>query len=73
MTATEPVLITYKKPWWKCRILWFNAIVAALVRLEASFSLLQPHITPKQYALGLLVVTLINAFLRVVTTQGLRK
>lgn len=73
MTATEPVLITYKKPWWKSKVLWFNAGVAAMAAAELSFNLLQPYLSPRLYALLLFLVIVINAGLRIVTTQGLRK
>lgn len=72
MTANDAPLITYKKPWYQSRMLWFNAIVALLIALEAGFSLLQPYMQPMMYAYILLAVTLINAVLRVITTQGLR-
>lgn len=60
------------KPWYKSKILWFNAVVAALVALEASFSILQPLIPANVYAVLSVVLTVGNAALRVITTQAIK-
>ena len=61
------------KPWYKSKTLWFNTIVAALVALEASFSILQPLVPANVYAVLSVVLTVGNAALRVITTQALIK
>lgn len=61
------------KCWWKSKTLWFNAAVAALTALEASFSLLQPVLGDKAYPVLLTVLTVGNAALRVITTQPIGK
>lgn len=58
------------KPWWKSRTLWFNALVAGLAALEASANLMQPYVPGNVYGYGLLVLTVGNAILRIITTQG---
>lgn len=59
------------KSWWRSRVLWFNALVAALAALEASAGVLQPYLPGDVYAWGLAALTIGNAVLRVVTTQPL--
>ena len=59
------------KPWWKSKTVWFNAIIAALAALEANARLIQPYIPGNVYGWGLLVLTVGNTFLRIVTTQAL--
>ena len=59
------------KPWYRSKTIWFNAIAAAFVALEAVFHLLQPLLGPVTYPVVLVVITVGNAFLRVITTQGI--
>lgn len=65
------VMITEKKPWWQSRTLWFNAAVAGLAALEASANLIQPYVPGNVYGWALLLLTVGNAMLRIVTHQGL--
>lgn len=69
----NPVIVTEKKPWWKSKTLWFNAIVGGLAALEASANMIQPYLPGNVYGYGLLLLTIGNAVLRIVTTQGLTK
>jgi hypothetical protein len=62
-----------RKRWTRSRTLRFNAIVAGLAALEASSGLLQPVLPVNVYAVGLAVLTVGNAILRLVTTQGVGK
>lgn len=64
-------LITEKKPWWHSKTLWFNALVAALAALEASASMIQPFLQGNVYGYALLILTVGNAALRIITSQGL--
>lgn len=59
-----------KKPWYKSRTLIFNAAIAALATLEASANMIQPYVAGNVYGYGLLVLTVGNSILRVITTQG---
>lgn len=61
------------KPWYKSKTLWFNAIIAALAALESSAHLVQPYLPGNAYGYGLMLLTVGNAALRIVTTQGLSK
>lgn len=61
------------KCWWKSRTLWFNAIAAALIALEATTGVLQPRLPVNLYMFMAVVLPIINAVLRVITTQALSK
>lgn len=66
-------IVTETKPWWKSRTLRFNAALAALAALESSANLIQPYLPGNVYGYGLMLLTVGNAMLRIVTTQGLSK
>lgn len=59
------------KPWWQSKTLWANTIAAALVALEANMGVLQPHVPVNVYALFAFALPIVNAALRIVTSQGL--
>lgn len=69
----NPAIITEAKPWWKSKTLWFNAFIAALAALEAGANMIQPYLPGNVYGYGLLLLTVGNAVLRIVTTQGLTR
>ncbi len=61
------------KPWYQSKTLIVNMLAAALVALEAGTGMLQPHI-PLDFWTSLAVgLPIINAMLRVITTQGLTR
>ena len=68
----EDVYVTQNKSWYTSKTLWFNCIVAALAALEASAPMIQPHLAGDVYGYGLLILTVGNAALRIITTQGLK-
>ncbi len=59
------------KPWWQSRTLWVNAIAAALMALEASLNLLQPHLPVSIWVVFAVALPVVNAVLRAITTQAL--
>lgn len=59
-----------KKPFWQSRTLLINAFAAALVALEAGTGMLQPFLPINFYTALAVGLPVINAVLRVVTTQG---
>ena len=61
------------KPWWKSRTLQINAVAAGLLALEAGTGALQPFMPVNFYAALAVALPVLNAMLRVVTTQGLGK
>ncbi len=58
-----------RKPWWKSRTLWFNALCAAMAALEAGTGFLAQIFSPAVYPKIAIAVAVINAVLRVVTAQ----
>lgn len=64
-------IVTEVKPWWRSRTLLANALAAALVALEASTGLLQPYLPVNLYTAVAVALPVINAVLRVITTQAL--
>ena len=59
------------KCWRQSKTLWINAAAAALIALEASTGLLQPRLPIDLYTALAVALPIINAILRVITTQGL--
>jgi hypothetical protein len=62
-----------RKPWWTSRMLQVNALAAGLVALEAGTGLLQPVLPVNFYTAVAVALPVINAVLRVVTTQALTR
>lgn len=61
------------KKWYESKTLRFNAACAALIALEASLGVIQPLMPVNVYAILSLALTVGNAVLRVITSQGLTK
>lgn len=61
------------KPWWKSRTIRVNAVIAGLVALEAGTGLLQPVLPVNFYTAVAVGLPVINAVLRVITTQALER
>lgn len=59
------------KPWHHSRMLWLNVIAAGLVALEATTGLLQPHLPVNFYLVMSIGLPVLNAMLRVITTQAI--
>lgn len=62
---------TDSKPWWQSKTLRINAAAAALVALEAGTGMLQPHLPVNFYTALAVGLPIVNAILRVITTQAL--
>jgi hypothetical protein len=60
-----------KKLWWKSRTLQINVAAAGLMALEASTGLLQPLLPVNLYTAIAVALPVVNAMLRVITTQAL--
>lgn len=67
----ERLKVATVKPWYHSKVLWFNLIAAALIALEAQFSMLQPYLPGSVYAWVATALTVGNAVLRVVTAAPL--
>lgn len=59
------------KNWYQSKTLWFNAIVAGLVAIEGSTGVLQPYLPANFYSIITFALPVVNAALRIVTTQGI--
>ena len=59
------------KKWYQSKTLIVNALVAALVALESVSGLLQPYLPVDFYAAVAVGLPVINALLRVVTSEAL--
>ena len=60
-----------KKVWYRSKVLWFNALVAALATAEVSLRVVQDYLPGNVFAWLTFVLTVGNAALRVMTRQGL--
>ncbi len=71
MTDINPATVTESKPWWQSRTYYFNAVCSALFALEASMSLLQPHMPGNVYAWLSVLLIVGNSILRAITTGAI--
>jgi hypothetical protein len=62
-----------RKPWYKSKVLWFNAASAALVAVEASIHVMQDVLGPSFYLVMVAVIAAGNVVLRTMTSQGIRR
>ena len=61
------------KVWYKSKTLIVNSAVAALVALEAGTGLLKPYLHEDFYVIVAVALPIINAMLRVITTEGVSR
>jgi hypothetical protein len=61
------------KRWYKSKTIWVNVGAAALMALEASTGLLKPYMAEEFWVAMAVALPMINAMLRVITTEGLSK
>lgn len=59
------------KPWYTSKILWLNILVTMLTVAETQIGVIQPLLPVNFYAVVAFGLPLLNAMLRVITTQGL--
>ncbi len=69
----EKQLTQSTKPWWKSKLVWFNAIIAAGAAAEASLHLIADYFDPRVYFGIIMTVSAINVVLRFATTTGVTK
>lgn len=61
-----------RKPWWRSRTLWLNALVLALAAAEQQVGVLQGLLPVSTYQLVAFGLPVLNAVLRLITTQGIK-
>lgn len=59
------------KKWYHSKTLIFNAVVASLIALEATTSIFKPYVSDLFYVVLAVVLPVVNAMLRIVTTQAI--
>ena len=59
------------KPWYTSKTLWVNVGVVLLTAAETQLRVIQPLLPVDFYAMVAFGLPLLNAALRVITTQGL--
>ena len=60
------------KHWWHSRTIWVNVIAAGLLALEASTGMLQPLLPVNLYTAIAVGLPVVNAMMRIVTSQAIR-
>lgn len=60
------------KKWYQSKTMLFNLLVASMLLIEQNLNFLQPLLPINIYALLSFVVPLVNVWLRVITTQGIK-
>lgn len=68
---SEDIVAVPGKPWWKSKIMWVNAGAAGLVALEVATAAMQPYLPVNFYLAMAVALPVVNAVLRVITTQAL--
>ena len=62
-----------KKPWYKSKIVWFNALVAVGTAAEASMHILANSFSPEVYFGLVLAIAAVNVVLRFATSAEIGK
>ena len=61
------------KAWYKSKTLWVNLVAAMLMALEAGTGLLKPYMAEAFWVAMAVGLPVVNAVLRIITTQALGK
>jgi hypothetical protein len=61
------------KAWYKSKTLWVNLVAAVLMALEAGTGLLKPYMADTFWVIMAVGLPIVNAVLRIITTQALGK
>lgn len=70
-THLQVTVVPHAKPWWRSRMLAFNAVALALAIAEDRLQLLQPVLPVNVWAVLAFALPVINGALRMVTTTSL--
>ena len=63
---------SFSKKWYRSKTIWFNAAAASLLLVEQNLSVLQPLIPLNIYTVATVVIPIVNVWLRVITTKGIK-
>lgn len=74
-TDEEPkvVLVQPVKHWWESKVIWFNAFVILASLITSATPALEQYMSPESYGLLTSIVGVINALLRLSTSQAIVK
>lgn len=61
------------KKWYHSKTMLFNLLVASMLLIEQNLNLIQPLLPINMYALLSFIVPLVNMWLRIITTQGIKQ
>lgn len=61
------------KKWYHSKTMLFNLLVASMLLIEQNLNFLQPLLPINIYALLSFVVPLVNMWLRIITTKGIKQ
>lgn len=61
------------KPWYKSKLVWFNALVAMGTAVEASLHIVSDKFPPEVYFVLVVSIAVVNVLLRFATNTGIDK
>ena len=67
------VVVQLVKPWWQSKGIWFNLFVVGASLITNATPALEQYMTPENYGLLTSIVGVINALLRLSTSQAIVK
>ena len=67
------VVVQLVKPWWQSKVIWFNLFVVGASLITTATPALEQYMTPENYGLLTSIVGVINALLRISTSQAIVK
>ena len=60
------------KKWYQSKTLWFNGVSSSLIIAESNLHFLQPMLPVNVYVFFAFTLPIINMWLRLVSTQGIK-
>ena len=67
------VVVQLVKPWWQSKVIWFNLFVVGASLITTTTPALEQYMSPESYGLLTSIVGVINALLRLSTSQAIVK
>ena len=67
------VVVQLVKPWWQSKVIWFNLFVVGAILITTATPALEQYMSPESYGLLTSIVGVINALLRLSTSQAIVK
>ena len=67
------VVVQLVKPWWQSKVIWFNLFVVGASLITTATPAIEQYMSPESYGLLTSIVGVINALLRLSTSQAIVK